>query len=138
VALSNRRLMRLVGQQVVFTAKEYAAGGQQRLVRLSVEEFLRRWVAHVLPLGFVKIRHDGLLANRGRTERLTLCRALLALWTLVCAVVGVRGADDKAAGPRRCCPACGSTAWGVVAELPRQPVGAGLRGSAPAAAPDTS
>ena len=137
VALSNRRLMRLEGQQVVFTAKDYAAGGQQRLVRLSAQEFLRRWVAHVLPRGFVKIRHYGLLANRGRTERLALCRALLALWTLVRTFVGVGGADDGAADRRRCCPACGATAWGVVAELPPQPRSAGPGGSA-AAAPDTS
>jgi hypothetical protein len=137
VALSNHRLVRLEGAQVVFTAKDYAAGGRQRLVRLSADEFLRRWVAHVLPLGFVKIRHYGLLANRGRTERLTLCRALLALWTLLRTVVGVGGADDEAADRRRCCPACGSTAWGVVAELPRPPVAAGPRG-ATAAAPDTS
>jgi Putative transposase len=137
VALSNRRLVSLEGAQVVFTAKDYAAGGQQRRVRLSAEEFLRRWVAHVLPLGFVKIRHYGLLANRGRTERLTLCRALLALWALACLVVGVRGADDAVAGRRHCCPACGSTAWGVVAELPRQPEAAGPGGTA-AAAPDTS
>ena len=42
-------------------------------MRLGVEEFLRRWVQHVLPGGFVKIRHYGLLANRGRAERLALC-----------------------------------------------------------------
>ena len=108
------------------------------MVRLSADEFLRRWVQHVLPLGFVKIRHYGLLANRGRTERLTLCRALLALWTVVQAVVGVMGTEDEgqAVGPR-CCPTCGAAQWIVVAELPRLPVGAeGPRSSA--AEPDTS
>src|SRR3989442_1259898 len=69
VALSNRRLLSLAGERVRFTAKDYAAGGR-RVVTLSAEEFLRRWVQHVLPRGFVKIRHYGLLANRGRTERL--------------------------------------------------------------------
>jgi len=59
VALSNRRLVSLAGDQVAFTAKDYAAGGRQRMVRLSADEFLRRWVQHVLPLGFVKIRHYG-------------------------------------------------------------------------------
>jgi hypothetical protein len=137
VALSNRRLVRLEGEQVVFTAKDYAAGGRQRLVRLSAAEFLRRWVAHVWPLGFVKNRHYGLLANRGRAERLALCRALLALWALLRTALG-GGAADEAADRRRCCPACGSTAWGVVAELPRQPVGVGPGQSAAAVAPDTS
>ena len=54
VALSNRRLVSLEGACVTFTAKDYAAGGKQRLVRLSAAEFLRRWVQHVLPRGFVK------------------------------------------------------------------------------------
>jgi hypothetical protein len=138
VALSNRRLLSFDGDQVVFTAKDYAAGGRQRRVRLSAEEFLRRWLQHVLPHGFVKIRHYGLLANRGRTERLTLCRALLALWTVVQAVVGVLGtADEGPAVGRRCCPTCGAAQWLVVAELPRLPVGAeGPRSLA--AEPDTS
>src|SRR5262249_17762718 len=52
VALSNRRLVSLEGDQVTFTAKDYAAGGKPRQVRLSAEEFLRRWVQHVLPAGF--------------------------------------------------------------------------------------
>jgi hypothetical protein len=130
--------LRLHGEQVEFTAKDYAAGGKQRVVRLPAEEFLRRWVAHVLPLGFVKIRHYGLLANRGRTERLTLCRALLALWTVVQAVVGARGADDEAgAGARQRCPACGSEQWVVVAVVPRPSAGvAGER--SPLGPPDTS
>src|SRR5262249_58998126 len=56
VAISDRRLVSLEGGQVTFTAKDYAAGGKPRLVRLSAEGFLRRWVQHVLPSGFVKIR----------------------------------------------------------------------------------
>src|SRR5262249_21779742 len=118
VALSNRRLRRLDGDQVEFTAKDYAAGGKQRLVRLRAGGFLRRWVQHVLPLGFVKIRHYGLLANRGRGERLAWCRALLVVWALVQAAVRVLGSADE--GARGRCPSCGSEQWGRVAELPRQ------------------
>jgi hypothetical protein len=119
VALSNRRLLALEGDQVTFTAKDYAAGGRQRVVRLTGEEFLRRWVQHVLPRGFVKIRHYGLLANRGRTERLTLCRALLAVWTVVQSVRGaLAGGTEAADGRPRCCPACGAEQWRVVAEWP--------------------
>jgi hypothetical protein len=137
VALSNRRLLSLDGDQVTFSAKDYAAGGRPRRVRLSAEEFLRRWVQHVLPHGFVKIRHYGLLANRGRTERLTACRALLALWVVVQAVVGVLGAGDEAAGRRPCCPVCGSAEWLVVAELARPPAG-GEGERSPCGPPDTS
>ncbi len=117
VAVSNRRLRRLDGDQVAFAAKDYAAGGKQRLLRLGAEEFLRRWVQHVLPLGFVKIRHYGLLANRGRTERLAWCRALLVVWTLVQAVVGVLGSADE--GTRGRCGWWGSEQWRGVAGLPR-------------------
>jgi hypothetical protein len=117
VALSNRRLQRLDGDQVTFEAKDYAAGGKRRLVRLGAEEFLRRWVQHVLPLGFVKIRHYGLLANRGRAERLAWCRALLMVWTLVQTVAGRLGSAD--ARTRERCPSCGSEQWGWMAALPR-------------------
>jgi hypothetical protein len=135
VALSNRRLQALAGDQVTFTAKDYAAGGRPRVVHLLVDEFLRRWVQQVLPRGFVKIRHYGLLANRGRTERLTLCRALLAVWTVVQGVVGaVASGAEAVAGRPPGCPACGAEQWCVVAEVPPsaiEPIPA-------AAAPDTS
>jgi hypothetical protein len=120
VALSNRRLLRLADGIVEFTAKDYAVAGQPRLVRLTADEFLRRWVQHVLPTGFVKIRHYGLLANRGRTERLALCRALLALWGLL---LGVLGESAAARGGQRCCPACGGERWQRVAERVRPSCG---------------
>ena len=136
VALSNRRLRRLEGDVVEFAAKDYAAGGKPRLVRLCAEAFLRRWVQHVLPVGFVKIRHYGLLANRGRTERLTFCRALLRVWLVVQAVVGLLGPAE--AGARGRCPSCGSAQWGRVAELPPQEVAAEEGSPAPVPLADTS
>ena len=137
VALSNRRLVRVAEDGVEFTAKDYAAGGRRRVVRLPAEEFLRRWVQHVLPRGFVKIRHYGLLANRHRTERLTLCRALLAVWTLAQVVVGILGPEEARRRDPRHCPACGAALWRVVAELPRSAAVAGLAAPSPTA-PDTS
>jgi len=137
VALSNRRLLRIEGERVDFTAKDYGAGGRRRVVRLAAEEFLRRWVQHVLPRGFVKIRHYGLLANRHRTERLTLCRALLAVWTLAQVVVGILGPEEARRRDPRHCPACGAALWRVVAELPRSAAVAGLAAPSPTA-PDTS
>jgi len=128
VAISNRRLLRLDEEGVTFTAKDYAADGKKRLVRLSGEEFLRRWVQHVLPRGFVKVRHGGLLANRDREQRLALCRMLLALESVVRLLAGVLACGDEAESGRRCCPACGSEQWLVVAEVPRaqSATGAGL------------
>ena len=135
VALSNRRLLRLEEGTVEFTAKDYAVGGQRRLVRLSADEFLRRWVQHVLPAGFV-IGHYGLLANRGRTERLALCRALLALWGLVQGVLGELSSLSAATGGRRGCPlGAAECRWQRVAEVARPP--GGVAAPAPAR-PDTS
>ncbi len=76
---------------MTFSARDYAAGGRQRLVQLSAQEFSRRWVQHVLPAGLVKVRHYGLLANRGRTERLALCRTLLGVWAVLQCVLGAAG-----------------------------------------------
>jgi len=122
VALSNPRLISFDGQEVTFAAKDYAAGGRRRVVTLRAEEFLRRWLQHILPRGFVKIRHYGLLANRGRSERLRVCRALLALWEVVQAVIGVLETGNEAgSGVRQGCPVCGSEQWVIVAELPRAP-----------------
>jgi len=139
VAISNHRLLHRDEEGVSFAAKDYVAGGKQRVVRLSGEEFLRRWVQHVLPRGFVKVRHYGLLANRDREERLAVCRTLLALWSVVRLLVGALASGDEAGdGCRHCCPACGSALWLVVAEVPR-PVEATEGGSGPRpAAEDTS
>jgi putative transposase/transposase-like zinc-binding protein len=77
VAISNARLLDVAGGQVSFRYKDYADGNQQKVMTLSADEFLRRFVQHVLPKRFVKIRHYGLLANKQREEKLTLCRLLL-------------------------------------------------------------
>jgi hypothetical protein len=103
VALSESRLVRLQDGRVTFTVKDYATGGQRKELTLEVMEFLRRWTEHVLPRGFVAARHYGLLANRGREQKLALCRRLL--WPLVYVVVGV--ASPAAAEEAALCPGCG-------------------------------
>jgi hypothetical protein len=66
VAISNARLVEMHDGRVSSCYKDYADGHEQNVMTLSVVEFLRRYVQHVLPKGFVKIRHYGLLANRRR------------------------------------------------------------------------
>ena len=105
VALSESRLVGLQDGRVTFTVKDYAAGGAHKELTLEVSEFLRRWTEHVLPRGFVAARHYGLLANRGREEKLALCHRLL--WPLVYVVVGVAAA----AAPLELCPRCGAGSW---------------------------
>jgi hypothetical protein len=77
VAISNQRLVRLEGEEVTFTWKDYARGQRLQEMTLSGEEFLRRFLLHVLPERFVRIRYYGLLANRHREQALALCRKVL-------------------------------------------------------------
>jgi hypothetical protein len=78
VAISNHRLLAFDGDHVTFSYKDYAHGDQRRTLRLTAMEFLRRFVQHILPRGFVRIRQTGFLANGCRTARVTLARQLLA------------------------------------------------------------
>jgi Putative transposase/Transposase zinc-binding domain len=77
VAISNQRLISLENDRVTFRWKNYARGNQPATMTLQAVEFVRRFLLHVLPRGFVKVRHFGLLANRGRRRNLALCRKLL-------------------------------------------------------------
>ncbi len=77
VAISNHRLLAFDGERVTFRWKDYARGNKQRKMTLSATEFLRRFLQHVLPSGFVRIRQFGFPANSCRTARLRLIRELL-------------------------------------------------------------
>ena len=77
VAISNHRLLTFDGECVRFRWKDYAHGHKQRVMTLAAEEFLRRYVQHVLPHGFVRIRQFGFLANAQRSSTLLLIRGLL-------------------------------------------------------------
>jgi hypothetical protein len=78
VAISNHRLVACDGGQITFRWKDYAHGNKQRLMTLSASEFLRRYVQHILPHGFVRIRQFGFLANRRRSKSVALIRHFLA------------------------------------------------------------
>jgi hypothetical protein len=79
VAISNHRLVALEDDKVTFRWKDYAHHNKQKLMTVTSEEFLRRFLLHVLPHGFVRIRFFGFLANRSRHSLLPLCRQLLAM-----------------------------------------------------------
>jgi hypothetical protein len=78
VAISNHRLLDVSDSHVTFRWKDYAHHSRQRTLTLTGEEFLRRFVQHVLPKGFPRIRYFGWLANRRRSQLLPRCRLLLA------------------------------------------------------------
>ena len=78
IAISNRRLLRLRGRQVTFSWRDNAQGGRRREMTIPVDGLIRRFLLHVLPPRFVRIRYYGLLAHRDRRQRLQRCRTLLA------------------------------------------------------------
>ena len=77
VAIGNQRLLSIDNNQVSFRYKDYADQGRQKTLVLSDEEFLRRFLLHILPYAFMRLRHYGLLANRYRKQKLSRCRELL-------------------------------------------------------------
>ena len=79
VAISNHRLKELKDSKVTFAYKDYKHEQRQKLMTVSADEFLRRFLLHVLPDSFQRIRHYGLLGNRHRAEHLARCRELLAM-----------------------------------------------------------
>jgi len=122
VAITNRRLLALEDGRVTFRWKDYAHGNRQRLMPLDAVEFIRRFLLHILPAGFQRLRQYGLLANRVRQAKLGRCRGLLqqpesAPPPLPPATPAAPTPDQPAA----MCPACqrGRMSW--VETLRRQP-----------------
>jgi hypothetical protein len=103
VAISNHRLVSLADGQVTFRWRDSAHHNQQKLMTLSLDEFLRRFLLHLLPKGFVRIRHFGFLANRRRSTLLPLCFA--ALGTVPSQIEPETTAQES--DPPWPCPNCG-------------------------------
>jgi hypothetical protein len=125
-AIANSRLLDFEEGFVRFRYKDYAHGNKNRVMKLSAAEFVRRFLLHVLPVGFVRIRHYGILSNRHRQEMLALCRRLLAAAAPVEAGPGETVTPQEAATaitPTHVCPQCGAGRMIVIAELPRPTVG---------------
>jgi hypothetical protein len=107
VAISNHRLVSFAEGKVTFRWKDYAHGNKSRLMTLAAEEFLRRFLLHVLPRGFVRIRFFGLLANRRRSALLPLCRRLIADNSGSLALSPPTIPDSSSSGST--CPICGGS-----------------------------
>lgn len=125
VAISNRRLVSLDERGVTFRWKDYRISGQTRYktMTLNSEEFMRRFLLHVLPSGFHRIRHYGLLANRERRENLVRARELLGVEPPgVDASLLEIGASDSPVQPTFVCPCCGSPMRIIETFLRGQPI----------------
>ena len=115
VAISNHRLINMEDGQVTFRWQDYGHGGKQRKMTLAAEEFIRRFLLHVLPKNLVRIRQYGWMANRCRRERAAQCRALLAAEEPHSSSPATNGD----APPRRC-PLCGGDIEVVAVIVPRE------------------
>jgi hypothetical protein len=92
VAISNNRLLDIEDGQVQFRYKDYRQDNQQKVMPLSADEFIRRFLLHVLPDGFHRIRYYGFLGNRYRQQKLACCRRFL----------GMASADQTTPATDRC------------------------------------
>jgi len=124
IAISNERLLALNHDSVRFRYKDYAHGNAIKVMELPATEFLRRFLLHVVPRGFRRVRHYGLLANCRRNKNLARCRELLA----VASPSPPPPAEPLAASVRRLmdidiarCPKCGEAGMQVVEDLPPRP-----------------
>jgi hypothetical protein len=79
VAISNERLVEIADGRVRFRWRDYRHHNKQKIMPVTADEFIRRFLLHVLPPGFRRIRYFGFLCNRHRTAKLALCRALLSM-----------------------------------------------------------
>jgi hypothetical protein len=128
VAIANSRLVAMTDDAVSFRWKDYRQEGRHKVMTLEPAEFMRRFLLHVLPPGFHRIRHFGFLANRPRTVRIALCRQLLAQ-----PVLDQQGTPNAALDNHRCsppwqhgpapdiCPRCGSSLSLSLSTMPRAP-----------------
>jgi len=103
VAISNHRLVSFTNGQVTFRWRDSAHNNEQKLMTLALDEFLRRFLLHLLPKGFVRIRHFGLVANRRRSSLLPLCFA--ALGAVPMQIEAEAPTQDS--DPLWLCPNCG-------------------------------
>jgi hypothetical protein len=125
VAISNGRLLDFADGQVRFRYKDYARGNRKRVLTLSAVEFVRRLLLHVLPTGFMRIRHYGILANRHRHDKLALCRRLLTVDSASEpeSLENVRFHEPAMIAPTHVCPICGAGRMIVIEEFAPLPIG---------------
>ena len=105
VAISNSRIQSIEDGRVTFQWKDYADGNNTKVMTLDAVEFIRRFLLHVLPAGFVRIRQFGFLANKVRREKLALCRALLGALAVRVESAPIRQNVEPVP---KLCPACGT------------------------------
>jgi Putative transposase/Transposase zinc-binding domain len=121
VALSNERILSVQNGQVTLSYRDRKDGGKKKTVSLEAHEFIRRFLLHVLPDGFMRIRHFGFLANRAKKHALAQCRKLLKLDAALPEIPKKSAHDlllELTGIDLNRCPSCHQGTMIVVAELP--------------------
>jgi len=121
VAVSNGRLIEMRNAQVTFRWRDSADGNQQKLMTLAAVDFIHRFLLHVLPSGFVKIRHFGFLANRNRRQALQLCRSFLPAPPDLASTLFT---EAQRRAMERKCPFCHTGTLHIVDRIPAQELAA--------------
>lgn len=108
VAISNNRIIKFEDNMVSFKWRDYKDNSKWKVMTVTAEEFIRRFLLHILPNRFMKIRHYGLLGNRNKTKKLTLCKNLTNTVLRVKEKASSLDLIRKILGRDICrCPACG-------------------------------
>jgi hypothetical protein len=124
VALSNDRIVQVDNGQVILSSRDRKDGNRKKTIPVEAHEFIRRFLLHVLPDGFMRVRHFGLLANRAKKQALAQCRKLLGVNPALPEIpkklahdllLELTGIDLSG------CPRCQKGTMIVVAELPALP-----------------
>ena len=108
VAISNSRIINIDNGKVTFKWRDYRDNNKMKTMVLDAEEFIRRFILHILPPRFMKIRHFGLLGNRNKTKKLTLCKSLTNTKVLTKENISPLEILKKVSGKDfNLCPVCG-------------------------------
>lgn len=119
VAIANSRLVALGNDHVAFSWKDYRQNGATKIMKLTPDEFIRRFLLHALPDGFHRIRHFGFMANGHRAAKLALCRALLAKQADQPEQADKANSAPQAGITAPACPECGGV-MRILAMVPRR------------------
>lgn len=110
VAISNHRILDCKDGNVTFKWRDYKDKNKWKVMTITADEFIRRFLLHVLPSGFMKIRHYGILGNRNKTKKLTLCKILTNTPIIEKTVLSTTELIEKLIGKKAfLCPCCNST-----------------------------
>lgn len=113
VAISDFRVKNISNNHVSFSYHDNEDGGKQKIMTLSYDEFMRRFLLHILPHKFVKIRHYGFLSNRFRSSKVALCRKLIAkqrgtVLQIIPLLTKFELLEKLIGKEKLCCPKCGN------------------------------